>query len=313
MPATTIRWNTKILAAKIETTYGTDPVPTGAANAILAKDVVWTPMNGNDLDRELDMPSLGQLGSIPAELHAKLAFKVELAPSGAAGVAPGWGVLMRACGCAEVVVATTSVTYNPVTDNHSSVTFYLWIGGTRYVMRGARGNAKFAVTAQGIPYIEFEFTGLYQAPTETARSAPTLTGFQRPLMASDLNTPTFTISATDFILRSLNFDLGNKVETRFLINSEEVWITDKVEALEFVIEATLISTWNPFAIAAAMTTVPLVFAHGVGAGKIATLNLPLMQLQRPQALQAAQNIKEWSLRGVPLPNAGNDQWTLVLT
>jgi hypothetical protein len=313
MPATTIRWNTKILAAKIEATYGVDSIPTGAANAILAKDVVWTPMNGNDVDRELDTPFLGQLGSIPSELHAKLSFKVELAPSGTAGTAPAWGVLMRACGCAETLVASTSVTYNPVTDAHSSVVFYLWIGGTRYVMRGARGNVKLNLSAQGIPYLEFEFTGLYQVPTEVARSAPTLTGFRRPLIANDQNTPTFTISGTDFILRSLMFDAGNIVEPRFLINSEEIWITDKAETVEFVVEAVPLSTWNPFALAVAMTSLPVILAHGVGAGNIATLNMPLMQLQRPQALQAAQNIKEWSLRGLPLPNAGNDQWTLVLT
>jgi hypothetical protein len=34
-------WKTKILLAKSEVTYGTDPTPTGASNAILASDVTF--------------------------------------------------------------------------------------------------------------------------------------------------------------------------------------------------------------------------------------------------------------------------------
>lgn len=312
MPATTQRWNTKILLAKIETTYGVDSVPVAATDAILAREVALTPMEGSDVSRDLETPWMGQDETLPAELHARLSFRVELAGSGTAGTAPRWGALMRACGCAEVVQAVTSVTYNPVTDGHQGVTFYIWIGGTRYIMRGSRGNARIELSAQGIPYIVFEFMGLFSQPTDVARVVPTLTGWPRPQLASDTNTPTFTLGGADHILRSLTFNLGNTVEPRLLINSEEMWITDKAETVEWQMEATPLATWNPFSLAAAGTTVAAVVAHGVGAGRIATLNLPRLQVQRPQ-VTGAQNIKEWSLRGIPLPNAGNDQWTLVLT
>ncbi|MDZ4095464.1 MAG: hypothetical protein U1D35_11235 [Paracoccaceae bacterium] len=77
-----IIWDQKILLAKVETTYGTDSTPTGAANAILAIDGSLTPMDGNDVSRELELPYMGADATIPAELHAKLSFKVELAASG---------------------------------------------------------------------------------------------------------------------------------------------------------------------------------------------------------------------------------------
>lgn len=146
MPAP-MKWRTKILLAKIESTYGVDSVPTAALNAILATEVVYTPMEGSDVSRDLEHPYLGAQGTIPAELQAKLSFKVELAPSGTPGVAPAWGPLLRGCAMAQTIVASTSVRYNPITDTHESLTIHFWIDTTRYVMLGARGNAKLMVSA----------------------------------------------------------------------------------------------------------------------------------------------------------------------
>lgn len=306
-------WRSKILLFKIETTYGTDPVPTAALNAILATDVKLAPMEGTDVSRDLDLPYLGPQGTIPNELHAKLSFKVELAPSGTAGTAPAWGPLLRACGCAQTVNAGTNVIYNPITDNHEAGTFYLWIGSTRYVARGSRGTAKFTVNAQGIPYIEFEFTGLFTAPSEQARTLPTLTAFQKPKVATSVNTPTFTINAVAFVMRSFSLDLKNKVENRFLIGSEAVLITQREDMIATQVEAQPLTSFNPFSLAQDQTAVAVSLIHGTGAGNIVTLAAPAAQMQRPQGLENAQDIKEWPLSLMPLPTAGNDQWTLTLT
>ncbi|SEN74590.1 hypothetical protein SAMN05216227_10232 [Pseudorhodobacter antarcticus] len=102
-------WRNRLLMCKTETVYGTDSIPTGMANAILGVDVQVMPMEGNDVSRELDLPYMAAQGTIPAELHTKLPFKIELTPSGTAGVAPAWGPLLHACGCAQTIVATTSV------------------------------------------------------------------------------------------------------------------------------------------------------------------------------------------------------------
>ena len=67
-----IYWRTKILLAKIESAYATDPTPSGAANAILATDIRLTPMDGADVSRELETPWLGAQGTIPAELIARV-------------------------------------------------------------------------------------------------------------------------------------------------------------------------------------------------------------------------------------------------
>lgn len=308
-----IKWRSKIILFKLETTYATDAAPTGAADAILATEVRLTAMEGNDVSRNLELPYLAAQATIPAELHAKLSFRVELAPSGTAGVAPPWGSLLRACAVAETVEADTSVTYNPISTGHESGSFYMWIGDTRYVITGARGNCMIQLSAQGIPYLQFEFTGLFTQPSEQARATPTLTSWQKPQLASSANTPTFTLDGTDLVLRSFELNLGNAVENRFLIGAETIVITDKAESIQCTVEAVPLTTFNPFSLAAAQTEVEAEIVHGVGVGKVATLNIPAAQVQRPQGLENAQDVTEWPLRLVPLPTAGNDQWTLALT
>lgn len=310
-----LKWKSKVLLAKIETTYGTDATPTGATNAILATEVRLTPMEGQDVSRNLEMPYMAAQATIPTELHAKLAFRAELTPSGTAGTPPPWGVLMRGCALAETVEAGTSVIYNPVSNGHESLTLYLWIDSTLYKLKGARGTCVLRVNAQNIPYLEFEFTGLWTLPSETPQATPSLAAqiARKPKVGTTANTPVFTFAGTPLVMRSFSLNFGNAVETRFLIGSENVLITDKAETIETTVEAVPLTTLNPFQLAAQQTTGALALTHGTTAGSIAALAVPAAQMQRPQSLENQQNIKEWPLRMVPLPVTGNDQWTLTLT
>lgn len=308
-------WKSKVQLAKIEAEYGVDADPTGADNAILVTEVRLTPMEGQDVSRNLEMPWLGGQRSVPTELHAKLAFRVEATPSGVAGTPPAWGVLMRACGCAQVITEATSVTYNPVSSAHESITLYQWIGSTLYRLRGARGTATFRVNAQGIVYIEFEFTGLWEQPSATPQATPALAAQLAliPQVATSANTPDFTINAVPLVMRSFMLNLGNAVETRFLIGAERVLITDRAETIETTVEAVPLGTLNPFALAANQTTGAIALTHGTAAGRILSLAVQSAQMQRLASLENQQNIKEWPLRLTPLPVQGNDQWTLTLT
>lgn len=310
-----LNWKSKVLLAKTETVYGTDSAPTGAANAILATDIRLSPMEGQDVSRNLEYPYLGAQATVPTELHAKLAFRVEMTPSGTRGTAPAWGVLLRACGCAQVFVAATSVTYNPVTSAHESVTIHLWIDGTQYKMLGARGTCVMRVNAQGIPYLEFEFTGLWTVAVDAAQPTATIASqlTNKPVVATSVNTPAFSFNAVPLVMRSFALNLGNQVETRFLVRSESILITDRAETIEATVEAVPLATLNPYALARDQTTGALTLTHGTVAGKIATIAVPAAQLQRPSGLENQQNIVEWPLRMVPIPVSGNDQWTLALT
>ena len=307
-------WRNKLLAFKTEVTYGTDPVPSAALNALQTSEVKLSPMEGQDIDRNLDLPYMAASGTIPADLHMKLGFKVELQASGTAGTAPAWGPLLRACGVAQTIVATTSVTYNPVSEAHESGTFYFFIDNTLFKMKGARGTAKFTLNAQGVPVIEFTFTGLFEVPSQSARpSGAVLTGFKKPKIAAKANTPVFTLGGTTLKLRQFSLDLGITVEPRLHVNSEEILITDRAEMVEITVDAEPLTTINPYQLALDQATPAVVLTHGPAAGYRTTFNLPAMQIQRTSSLEQNQGVVEWPLKGAPQPITGNDQWTLVLT
>jgi hypothetical protein len=306
-------WRNKVLLAKIEATYGTDSTPVGTTDAILATDFTIMPMEGEDVSRDLDTNFIGGQPTIPAGLFRKIRFKVELEPSGTAGTAPAWGVLMRGCGISQTVVAVTSVTYAPVALPVDSLTIWFQVGLTRYRFAGARGTVVMRFSASGIPYLEFEFTGLYITPAEATSITPTLTGFRTPRVVSRANTPTFTLNAVSVPMRSFALDVGNQVEPRFLVNLEEIIITDRKDMVETTIEAVPLTTLNPFALAEASTGVAASLVHGTGAGRIATLSIPTLQLMRPAGLEQQQGVVEWPLRGVALGTTGANQWTLALT
>lgn len=305
-------WKSKTLLVKPEVTYGVDPVPTAGANGILATNVSLQPMEGEDVDRNLETPYFGGSAKIPVGLYAVLSFDVELVGSGAAGTAPAWGPLLRACGIAETVTPGTKVEYSPITDSPESVAIYLAIDTVRHVLLGARGTVVFKLNAQAIPVMSFTLTGLFAAPTTQAKITPTTTAFKTPLVATKTNTPTFTIGGTAMILRSFELNLGNQVERRLLVGYEGIHITDREEALKLQVEAVALATYNPFTIAQNQTLQAIALTHGVTAGYRVKLDIPNAQQHRLSGYANEQNVVEWPLDFTPLPTAGNDQWKLTL-
>ncbi|SPH20987.1 hypothetical protein ASD8599_01728 [Ascidiaceihabitans donghaensis] len=308
-----LKWNSKILLAKIEATYGVDATPTAAQNAILAKEVSFEPMAGSDVSRDLETSFLGGQGSVPIDLHAKLSFKVELVGSGAAGTPPAWGPLMRGCGVAETITAGTSVVYNPVSDGHESLSTYFQVEGTQHVIKGTRGTCTLDLSSSAIPYLNFEFTGLFTRPTEEARANPDLSGFMDPLPVNNANTPVFTVDGTSLTMRSFMLNLGNEIAPRFLVGEESILITDREDSVETKVVGVDLGTFDPYGLALDQAEIPIVLKHGTQAGNIIQIDVARAQMQRLQGLENAQKIMEWPLRLSPIPDAGNDQWTLTLT
>lgn len=307
-----ILWKNKLLLLKTEVSYGTDPTPTGADNAMLATNVELAPMEGDDVSRELELPYLGAQAMIPVGLRARLQFRIELVPSGTAGVAPKWGPVMKALGCSETIVADTSVTYRPVTTGHSSATAWIWHGATKQIITGMRGTGRLRWPAQGLPYLEADLLGLFAAPAEAAQLSPTYSAFQVPQVVRNAAT-SFEIDGTALVMRETVLDLGNQVEPRLLVGSESILIVDRVDALSARVEATPLSTFDPYAAAVDQDQLEVELVHGTTAGLITTFNAPAVQLRRLSGFENEQNIKEWPLTGVPLPTSGNDQWSLALT
>lgn len=264
--------------AKLEVTYGTDPVPTGADNAILTSEVSVTPIAGNRVSRSIDSATLGNKGEIITSKYKTITFKVELAGSGTAGDAPAYGTLLRMCGFSETIDVGVDVEYAPVSESFESGTIYFYHDGSLHKLTGAYGTVSFDVDAQGIPMMSYNFTGLYNAVSAAALPATTLTGFVAPIPVSVTNTPTFTVHGYSAIAQSYSFDIGNNVIHKNLIGDEFVKITDRNPTGSFSIEEPARGTQDFEAVVVAETKAAVQVIHGTTAGNIVQFDAPLVQL-----------------------------------
>jgi hypothetical protein len=273
-----------------------------------------TPLQSDIVQRELIRPYLGNYEQLLAQTRVQVTFEVELAGSGAAGTAPAYGPVLKACGLSETVVATTSVTYAPVSTSFSSVTIYFYQDGIRHIVTGARGTFTLNGQVGAIPTIAFTMTGIYNAPTDTALATPTYANQATPLIFKNGNTTSFSAFSYSGALQSIDLNVGNEIVYRELIGgTKEVLITDRKPAGTMSIEAVLLATKNYFTVSTGSTTGSISFQHGTTAGNIATLTMAQSDLA--DASYADLNgIAMLNLPYVATPTAaGNDELSLAYT
>lgn len=306
--------NRKTIAlAKIETTYGTDSVPTGTANSLLLRNVNITPLAAETRDRELIRGYLGASDTLVANRHVEVEFEVEMAGSGTAGTAPAYGALLRACGLSETISAGVSVTYAPVSSSFESASIYVYKDGTVHKITGCRGSVVGVITSGEIPVWRFNMMGIYVAPTDATNPSQTLTAWQKPLIANTQNTTPFSFfGVTSLVLQSLEFDVGNTVEFRSLIGSEYAQISDRQSAGKISYEATALSVLDPFATANGNTTGALSITHGTAAGNKVTLNASAVDLRNP-SYDNGGTTTMLNSDFMMLPSSGNDDFSIVFT
>ena len=255
----------RLIVIETESTYGTDPTPTGA-DAVLVRDLNITPQSSDVVSRDLIRPYMGASQQLLANTRVECTFSVELAGSGTAGTAPAYGKALQACGLNESVSANTSVTYDPVSSSFSSVTIHYMIDGLRHKVTGCRGNVGISASVGQIPTLDFSFTGIYNAPDDSSILTPTYANQADPLIFKNGNTSSFQLLSYAGALQSFSMDLGNSIVYRELIGgSKEVLITDRAVTGNVTMEAVLQGTKDYFASAvdddAALGN--LQFTHGV--------------------------------------------------
>ncbi len=302
----------RTILAKTEVTYGTDPTPTGAANAVLVRNMSITPLNAELVSRDLVRPYLGGSEQLIAAAYVSIEFEVEMAGSGTAGTAPAYGSLLRACGMAETIQAAVSVTYAPVSAAFSSVTIYYNIDGVLHKLTGCRGNVEIDLKARQIPVYKFSFTGLYNAPTDTVAPAVTYTAWQTPLAANSDNSSGFSLFSYSGALESLNLNFNNGIQYRSLIGAEDVLLTDRQVGGQIVFEAPTITAKDFFTPALSATLGALDITHGTVAGNRVQITSTRVNVNNPsyQDMNGIQMLQV-PVRLVP-STAGNDEVSIVV-
>ena len=199
--------NRELILAQIEFTYGTDPNPSAAIDAVLVENLSWA----NEGLRMNDRPSLrtniGKLQQIFGGTMRTVTFDVEIKGSGTAGTAPEVGQLLQCCGFGETVVPATSVAYEPVSTGHESCTIYHYVDGKLWIMTGCRGNVSINLETGMQGKMSFTFTGHIAGPTSVAIPSPTL---DATVPVAILN-GTFSIGAYPAVVNALSFDMANAI------------------------------------------------------------------------------------------------------
>lgn len=312
------------VVAKIETTYGTDSSPTGAADAVLLSNVNINPFNAQNVPRDVIRPYFGASEELPGDRFVELSFDVELVGSGTAGTAPAWGKLMRACGMAEVIEASTRVDYVPITDALESLTIKYFDDGVRHVLTGARGEiTQFALQQGGKPMMSVRMLGLYSTPSAATPGTVTLSDWKVPQVVTNANTGDITIGGsvndtgapaitggTSQTSRGLVLQWGNQVAHTPLLGEESIDISDRAISgkMQLSMSAADEVTFMGHVELATLQNVSLL--HGTVTGRKLLVNLPSAQLRNPTKDELnGRRLIGFDLSAVPV--AGNDEIRIV--
>lgn len=303
----------RLILVKKETTYGTDSSPLGT-DALLVRNLDITPIEADLVSRDLIRPYLGNSPSLLANSRVGITFQVELAGSGTAGTAPRFGAILQACGMSETIVASTSVTYAPVSTSFSSATIYFNNDGILHKATGCRGTFTMNAAVGQIPTLDFTMTGVYNAPTDTAAPSVTYSNQASPLVFKQGNTSSFQFFTYAGCLQSVSFDVANSIVYRELVGcTKEVMLTDRKPSGTVMIEAVALATKDYFNLAQTETTGNLTFLHGTTAGNRVTFTASQCDVSNP-AYGDQDGVQMLNIPYIATPTtAGNDEVSIAFT
>lgn len=311
--------NTVILA-KVETTVGTDAVPTGAADAVLVSDMTITPLDAQNIDRSLVRGYFGGAEQLVGPASVKVGFTVELAGSGTAATAPQWGDLLLGCAMAESLLATPNrVEYLPISTALKTLTIYYYDDGVLHKLLASMGTATLSAKVGERPVLRFEFTAL-DGGISAASASATLTAWKTPVAMTKANVVDITLGATYatgaitggtvYASTGLELNLGNQVGFTPLLSTETIDITDRQITGSMMLDLTAANEVSFMATVKANTTQSLALTIGTTAGNKIIIHAPAVQLINPSKQELnGKRLIGYDLRLVP--NAGNDELRIV--
>lgn len=311
--------NTAILA-KIEATYGTDPVPTNTANALLISNASFE-LAYNNINRDVIRGYLGGSEQLAGTRSVNISFDVELSGSGDEGLtAPAWGPLLRACGFAQTD-GGAYFEYLPVSTAFPSVTIYYYDDGALHKALGCRGNCEFKLGLGAKPVMSYKFTGIDGGVTASANPALTLTAWIAPVAITAPNAGDVLMGATyaagalsggtAYPSRGLNLNLGNDVQFTPLLGGESVDLVNREVSGRVEFELTAAQEVSFMTDINANTLAAIGFSFGTVAGNKILLHMPAVQRVSPKLSEYnGRRLIGMDLRVTP--SSGNDELRVVV-
>ncbi|WP_313178252.1 phage tail tube protein [Massilia sp.] len=307
------------ILAKLETTYGLDAAPTGAANALLVSNLSVNPMNAEYISRDIIREYLGGSEELAGARYMECGFDIELVGSGQNAVAPAWGPLMRSIGFAEVITPAMRVDYVPISGAFESSTIYYYDDGVLHKLLGVRGTATLDLGVGKKPVISFKFMGVDGGTTAVPNVSTTLTAWRVPQVVLDANSGKLTFGATHAAATApaftggtpypsdgLTIDLGIKAQFQKLLGGERISISERdvTGAAKLQLSAVEEVSFLNDIKANKLTSIGLI--HGTVANDKVGIFMPAVQLKEP----TKEELNGERLIGYKLgikPKVGNDE------
>ncbi len=295
----------RLLQVKLESQKGTGVTPD---TDVLAYDFTCNPEEAF-VERKLSGIVLGHTtkGLPDGSGAGKISFKAEFRPAAAAATLDaGLAILFQCCGLLK-----TSEVYTPTSVYTSqktcSIAFYK--DGKKYTLTGCMGN--LVLTPDGGRLIcEFEMSGVWAAPTDTALPTPTYTAGIPMRWGNSANA--FTLNAVALYLSTFNFNLGNDVTPR--VSGGRIlhyMITDRDPVIRLDPEEELCATYDAYAAWLAGTEHALSLAVSNGSYKV-TLAVAKFQHRNPKEGEREGKMITEVTGQCNLNSAGDDEYSLTV-
>lgn len=299
------------IAAKLEGTEGSAEALT-AAEALLAFNPKTNP-NIEMHERNPVRSTLSRMAAVSGKRKKTLEFDIELKGSGAAGTAPEWGLLMKACGFSEDIVGGVSVTYTPASSAIPSMTLALYEDGVCYKMWGARGEVSLDLEAGKPGMLHFNFLGADFSVTDVALLSGASYDSTTPVAFMNAS---FQISAYSAVIEKLALAMNNTLALRPSVNAGGGYlsaaITDRDPKGSIDPEMVLVATEDFFGDWRSGTLAALTATVGAVAGNIATITAPKCRYNTI-GHEDREGIRTLGLDFDLTLNAGDDELSIALT
>lgn len=311
--------NTAVLV-KMESVYGTDPVPVPGTDAILLRKFTCKQEIKYVNNPEV-RPYMGKGSDLVGATYITGSFEVALAGSGAGSTPPMWGRFLRGAAFAETVGVTPArVDYTLITTALESATLYYYDDGVLKKGLGMRCNITgFKMGYGDVPTLAVAFIALDGGDTAVATPALTLTAWKTPLPVNQVNSSLLTIgcaysagalvSGVTFPSKGIEVSLGGSISFIELLGGEAVDFADRDVSGKITMDLTTAQEITNMGIVKAGTTQGIGLLHGTAAGYKLGVFLPACQLKNPaKDTINGKRVVTYDLNAVPV--AGNDEWRI---
>tara|TARA_Y100000310_G_C20698921_1_gene827863 strand:+ start:2650 stop:3672 length:1023 start_codon:yes stop_codon:yes gene_type:complete len=300
----------KIVQVSIEATKGTYLMDTPIH--VLAMDPVIQ-LTDSTQQRQPSSIALGNYKASPGEQIGTCNMRVEMRGDGAADWDNGLEALLQACG-----FSLSSKVLSPVSavSSMKTVSLAVYEDGIIKRLAGAMGNVRFTGEFGKQVFAEFEFTGVWKAPTDKAitLASPTINS-QLPMRLANSSFSLAGATYTPYI-STITIDMGNTVSMVEDITQNEgvlhAVITERNPVITMDAQAETIANYDAFGLWLAGTEAAFSLIIHNGTDQI-TIAAPKLQHQAPQEGDRDGKLThEYTAQcNISTLNTGNDELTMT--